>query len=179
MTFPAHLPTLSEYLAEQSWQNDLVLSANAREWVLATESLTERLVSVTKGFAVHLIQQEALPLHMSERAVMQDDDYVIREVVLHDNGTPLVFARSVIPQSLCQGEFVGLGNKPLGKILFNDTRFVRQPFSLTRIVQDSKFAQAWDAETDLVGRRSVFTYADSQLLVAEVFLPSSPAYGNA
>ena len=36
-----------------------------REWVLATESLTERLVSVTKGFAVHLIQQEALPLHMS------------------------------------------------------------------------------------------------------------------
>ena len=57
----------------------------------------------------------------------------------------------------------------MGKILFNDTRFVRQPFSLTRIVQDSKFAQAWDAATDLVGRRSVFTYADSQLLVAEVF----------
>ena len=30
---------------------------------------------------------------------MQDDEYVIREVVLHDNGTPLVFARSVIPNA--------------------------------------------------------------------------------
>lgn len=177
MTFPAHLTSLSEYLAGQSWQNELELSSHLQEWVLATESLTERLVSVTDGFAVHLIQQSALPLHTSEISALQDDDYVVREVVLHDDGTPLVFARSVIPQCLCQGEFVGLGNQPLGKILFNDTRFVRQPFSLTRIAQHSQFASAWDATEDLVGRRSVFTYADSQLLVAEVFLPSSPAYG--
>ena len=177
MTLPTHLSSLSQYLAKQSWYDDLALSSDAQEWLLATESLTERLMSVTDGFAVHLVQQSCLPLHASERAVLQDDQYVVREVVLHNAGIPLVFARSVIPQSLCHGEFVGLGNQPLGKILFNDKRFVRQPFTLTRIDQGSVFAQAWNARTDLFGRRSVFAYADSQLLVAEVFLPSSPAYG--
>lgn len=177
MTLPTHLTSLSEYLAKQSWYDHLALSSDAQEWLLATESLTERLMSVTDGFAVHLVQQSYLPLHASERAVLQDDQYVVREVVLHDAGIPLVFARSVIPQSLCQGEFVGLGNQPLGKILFNDKRFVRQPFTLTRIDQGSVFAQAWNAKADLFGRRSVFAYADLQLLVAEVFLPASPAYG--
>ena len=177
MTLPTHLSSLSQYLAKQSWYDHLALSSDAQEWLLATESLTERLMSVTDGFAVHLVQQSYLPLHASERAVLQDDQYVVREVVLHDAGIPLVFARSVIPQSLCQGEFVGLGNQPLGKILFNDKRFVRQPFTLTRIDQGSVFAQAWNAKADLFGRRSVFAYADLQLLVAEVFLPASPAYG--
>lgn len=178
MAFPQHLTSLSALLTQQSWVDTLVIEPQVAQWVLDTESLTERLSAAVEDFAVHLVQQAPLSLHIAERDALQMDDYTVREVVLHDAGRPLVFARSVIPQSMCQGEFVGLGNQPLGKILFNDDRFKRQPFCLTRIDSASEFAKAWQASTDLFGRRSIFAFEQKQILVAEYFLPGSPIYGD-
>ena len=189
MAFPSSLPSLSSHLVDQPWQTSVnePVSAPAitSDWLIATESLTERLSAVAREFAVHVVQQAPLPLHASERAMLPDtqlpesenDTYTVREVVLHDAGQAWVFARSVIPQSMCQGDFVGLGNQPLGKILFNDPRFQRQPFAITCIPQDSAFASAWHAPFALWGRRSLFRFDAKYILVSEVFLPASPAYG--
>jgi chorismate--pyruvate lyase len=164
------------------------MPVQAKSWLLASTSLTERLVACSAQFHVQLIQQAQLPLLPSENDLLPEDEYEVREVLLCDGRLPLVFARSVIPRRLCAGEFVGLGNQPLGKILFNDARFVRQPFLLTKVDQASPFAQAWDARHDLWGRSSIFTFSEQSdadanelpdaqhILVAEYFLPQSPAY---
>jgi chorismate--pyruvate lyase len=175
------LTTLSTHLAAQAWQPELDMPKHTRSWLLATASLTERLVACSTQFRVELIQQASLPLLPAEQDLLPTDSYDVREVILCDGERPLVFARSVIPHTLCAGEFVGLGNQPLGKILFNDARFVRQPFLLTRIAQDSPFASAWHAQHDLWGRSSIFTFStdgqgEQHILVAEYFLPHSPAY---
>jgi len=91
-------------------------------------------------------------------------------------GSPWVFARSVLPDALCKADLAELGNQPLGKILFNDSRFVRQPFQITKIEPLSALQQMFNNTQSLWARRSVFTYKQFNMMVAEVFLPASPAY---
>lgn len=102
----------------------------------------------------------------------------IREVLLSGNGKPWVFARSILPQVLCEQDLAGLGEKPLGQIIFNDPRFARQPFQLTCLKYPSELHRQFNLSNDseLWGRRSVFQFQTHQLMVAEIFLPDSPAY---
>ena len=102
----------------------------------------------------------------------------IREVILYGNGQPWVFARSVLPQALCERDFSELGNRPLGQIIFNDKRFVRKPFELISISADDNFLNRLNIQSQfsLWGRRSLFHFEQHHLMVAEVFLPHAPAY---
>lgn len=110
-----------------------------------------------------------------------DSAYVVREVLLCGEQNPWVFARSLLPQALCEEEEMGLsslGNKPLGSLIFNDPRFIRQPFQITRIDSDNKLYQqlSLNSTEPMWGRRSVFLFQEWKLMVAEIFLPQSPAY---
>lgn len=153
-----------------------------RNWLLDTGSLTERLQSLCRHFELHLLGQQTLTLQQDEAQLLQADpqggDYQVREVLLCGEGQPWVFARSVIPQQWCQGELAQLGNKPLGKIIFNDDRFQRQPFDLCTVRAAELLSQLphQTGNQQLWGRRSLFTYQGYKMIVAEVFLPASPAY---
>ncbi len=157
-------------------------SASLTDWLLNTGSLTERLQSRCRQFSVELLGQQSAQAEPEElrRLGMSQQQVVIREVILRGDQQPWVYARSVLPQSLCQADQQGfgqLGKQPLGKILFNDERFQRQPFELGVLTGPSRLHQYLNLSEDkgLWGRRSVFTFEGQRLSVAEVFLPDSPA----
>ena len=158
-----------------------------KNWLLDTGSLTERLQSHCADFKLELIGQRQMQPELEELTqlrsgslLVNDTQWQVREVILCGNGQPWVFARSILPQQLCEMDLVELGNQPLGKIIFNDSRFVRSPFQLLKLPNTRHFSDllAISAQRPLWGRRSVFDFKQLQLMVAEIFLPDCPAYSK-
>ncbi|WJG09524.1 chorismate lyase [Aliiglaciecola sp. LCG003] len=158
-----------------------------RNWLLDTGSLTERLQSHCNHFELTIVGQRQMQPELEEMSKLYnltDEHYgqpwQIREVILWGNGQPWVFARSVLPNALCKADLAELGDKPLGMIIFNDPRFIRQPFQLLQLPEQSTFLQKLNINKvqPLWGRRSVFNFNATQLMVAEVFLPQCPAYAQ-
>ena len=156
-----------------------------KNWLLDTGSLTERLQSHCRDFRVQLIGQRPLAaeheefLHMAIPPQQQSStDWQVREVILWGENRPWVFARSIIPDALCCADLASLGNRPLGKVIFNDPRFVRLPFQVGKWLQPDSLLQALGIQpvAELWGRRSVFHFEQTKMMVAEIFLPDAPAY---
>ena len=152
-----------------------------KNWLLDTGSLTERLQSHCRHFRVQLLGQAQVPLLGNERDQVGPGEYLVREVILWGDDDPWVFARSLLPTALCtreRGELADLGERPLGRILFNDLRFQRQPFQISQLPARHSLLQqlGLTGRRPLWGRRSLFHYLDWHMLVAEVFLPQCPAY---
>lgn len=179
-TFPVGIPSL--------WADPdqfTVPSPCLKNWLLNTGSLTERLQSQCKSFHLTLLGQRQAEITLEEfqqvRAPKQNfnpQEWQVREVLLWGDNQPWVFARSIIPQRLCESDFVNLNTKPLGQLLFNDARFKRMPFEITSIHPSKIFLAQLHISSDmkLWGRRSAFSFEDLKMTVSEVFLPSSPAY---
>lgn len=149
-----------------------------KNWLLDTGSLTERVQSLCHAFSLTLLGQSTLSPHINEMSLLGEnleEQYQVREVLLCGNGTPWVFARSVIPQSLIASELSNIGNEPLGKRLFNDARFIRSAFELCAL---SSKQLGYEEEVTLWGRRSLFTLGNASMIVAEVFLPNAPMYNK-
>ena len=145
-----------------------------RFWLLDTGSLTDRIEKACEHFSLTLIGEGHAPVHHSEHERLQSSQPVtVREVLLCNDATPWVYARSVIPDVLMSAEFNQLGDQPLGRRLFNDARFSRGEFEICRT---SHPFFAADSGLTLWGRRSVFHFQQHALLVAELFLPASPLY---
>lgn len=160
-----------------------------KNWLLHTGSLTERLQAHCRKFEVQVIGQQEAPLSQDEYhqvfegAGSELHKAEVREVVLCCDEQPWVFARSVLPsQFLTEGmrELKTLGNQPLGKIIFNDPQFERQAFQLVQCSPESELVNKLGVDSQFVlwGRRSVFKFNEFRIMVAEVFLPASPAYKN-
>jgi chorismate lyase len=105
---------------------------------------------------------------------------VIREVCLVCNGTPVVFAHSVVAADALRGPWraiAGLGTRPLGAALFADHRVRRYPLRQQKLGRGHELyrracAVLGDEPPVLWARRSVFALGNSPILVTEVFLPS-------
>ena len=154
-------------------------------WLLDTGSLTERLQSQCSLFHLTLIGQRQAEITLEEfervRApgqLFNSQQWQVREVLLWGDNQPWVFARSIIPQKLCENDFVDLNTKPLGQLIFNDKRFKRMPFEVTNMCCSQDFlAQLHiSSKMNLWGRRSVFRFENLNMTVSEVFLPNCPAY---
>ena len=161
--------------------NNLLL----KSWILDTGSLTEKLQSECQTFYLTLIGQRQAEITLEEFAQVRtnkqpfaQEDWQVREVLLWGDGQPWVFARSIIPQRLCQQDFADLNTQPLGQLIFNDKRFKRMPFQITHMLNPQPFYQqlSLSADMDLWGRRSVFGFEELKMMVCEIFLPDSPAY---
>lgn len=143
-----------------------------RPWLQDSGSLTRRLTRAAHGeFAVRVLSQrwhaptpdEARALGMPPRQLA-----LIREVeLLGRQGTPWVYARSVLPASTLTGRerrLRLLGNRSLGSLMFSDPSLSRSPL-MASCLQDEAGCRYW-------ARRSVFRLHDKPLLVCEVFLPA-------
>jgi chorismate--pyruvate lyase len=168
------------------------LSPVVYDWLLNTGSLTERLQALTNHFNVVLLGQDVLSMDESEQkhlAQSQSDKWQIREVILQ--GMPLsananngadsrlqdwVFARSVLPNQLCQSQWANLGKQPLGSRIFNDDNFVRSEFEIGQLAYHPLTLLPFEPGQTCWARRSKFTIEKFELLVAEAFLPQSPCY---
>lgn len=175
MSFPCHFPVGLDV----QWTQPELVELNdpyLKNWLLDTGSLTERVQSHCHHFSLALLGQGTVALEDSEKLLLQgnsDSDYQVREVLLCDNSSPWIFARSVIPQDLIAAELANLGQEPLGKRLFNDKRFIRSGFEVCCLLAEDL---GINSKQQLWGRRSMFTLGKHNLIVAEIFLPHAPVY---
>lgn len=179
----------------QSPDNTLDLSPTLYEWLLNTDSLTEQLQALTNDFTVCLLGQDVLDMDKSESQFLlseqksQNDSWQVREVILQGKplnvdfektiNTPLqnwVFARSVLPNELCDSKWANLGNQPLGTRIFNDSNFVRSDFEIGRLEYNPFTQTLFKESQECWARRSKFTIEHYELLVSEAFLPDCPCY---
>jgi chorismate--pyruvate lyase len=103
---------------------------------------------------------------------------VVREVILRDGDTPLIFAHSVASRRDLRSAWRGLsrlGQRPLAEMLFHDPNVTRLPMEYKKIdarhplYRRAKQVIEFDASA-LWARRSVFWKGGRPLLVTEVFI---------
>lgn len=169
-----------------SWLAHLPHGESAHyDWLVQTGSLTARLRSQCREFRVQVLA-EGLARALRDEApvlrVRRGERVWVREVLLHCDGRPVVFARSLLPLACRRGPWhvvAGLGARPLGSLLFSDPRIGRQAFRYLRLdARHPLHALAGahcGARAQLWARRSLFTRAGRAMLVTEVFLPGLSA----
>jgi chorismate--pyruvate lyase len=154
-----------------------------RPWLTWRGSLTRLISERAPGFRVQVLRQGPhIPNEDEYRQLGQPAHRraLVREVILHAGGKPIVFAHSIATWRDLSGTWRsvrGLGNRPLAEALFTDPLVRREAMDFARI--DSAhplwrrarrvFAQEFPA---LWARRSRFVKRGRRLLVTEVFLPA-------
>tara|TARA_R110002126_G_scaffold15939_8_gene64590 strand:+ start:1566 stop:2087 length:522 start_codon:yes stop_codon:yes gene_type:complete len=153
------------------------------DWLCAEGSLTQRLTEAgNNDFHVQLLEQNQQPAREDEAqalGVKPGDPIWARQVLLHTDGAPRVFARSVAPLSALGSaavELNKLGTTSLGHLLFGNPQICRGPLEISQYPADWLPAD-WRADY-LWARRSHFSDGELQLLVCEVFLQGWPKAGT-
>ena len=154
-----------------------------RPWLVWRGSLTWRITAHARDFRVQVIRQGPhIPNEDEYRRLGQPTHRraLVREVVLHAAGKPVVFAHSIAAWRDLSGAWRGLrglGNRPLAEALFTDPLVGRQPLEFARI--DSRHPLGKRARRVfgrdfpvLWARRSRFVKRGRPLIVTEVFLPA-------
>ncbi len=153
-------------------------------WLFDASSLTARLIKrCGQSFNVRLLSQSYALINAEEKSVMglsHNHAALVREVLLCDNQTPLVYARTVIPVSTLKGPlrcYANMGERPLGAMLFADRTMRRGEVEVTSTLPQhccsvEKIKATIDAESIIWGRRSVFRVSGKPILVSEYFLPA-------
>lgn len=157
-------------------------AAPTRSWLYETGSLTARLRAACGcGFGVKLLRQEWDRPYAGEARILGLGSHrhaLVREVLLHCSGQPLVMARSIIPQEALRGgqcRLAHLGERSLGELLFSYRRPKRESLELARIDPLHwcvPLVEGLGLSADVWGRRSVYAVAKGRILVCEFFLPA-------
>jgi chorismate lyase len=154
-----------------------------RRWLVDRGSLTRRIQHRCGEFRLDVLSQRSRIIRPDERSVISlkaGVQCLEREVSLNCDGTPVVFAHSVVAPHALKGPWrllVGLGSRPLGAALFADPRIERQPLRFRQLnarhLLHQRACRLLNARPGtLWARRSVFVLCGSPLLVTEVFLPA-------
>lgn len=149
-------------------------SENIHSWLLESGSLTQRLRGrYGNAFGVVLLQQRIGAPYIEERralALCPGAKAIIREVALMAGQSPVILARSIIPQETLKyadPRLAKLGNQPLGEILFTHPQLGRRTLEWTR----APLRNQWCVQS-VMGRRSLYILGQHfPLLVSEFFLP--------
>jgi chorismate lyase len=159
-----------------------------RAWLSDQTSLTARIRARCGKFYVQVLNDGlALPLEAERRPIgLRQGQYAwVREVLLHADGRPVVFAHSVAAPRDLNGPWrlaAGIGGRPLGAALFADPGIRRAPLSVARMAMASPLHRRAETAVNaklpaLWARRSCFMRDGRPLMVTEVFLPGISALG--
>ncbi|MFD2177139.1 chorismate--pyruvate lyase family protein [Veronia pacifica] len=142
-------------------------------WLLEPGSMTERLKHFCRELEVRVISLEKYPadtLTETEKHLLNDEDCLVRDVVLIGDGIPWICARTLMPLSTLtdqEEDIAELGAVPLGQRVFTHETARRDALEVTTLdVADGR----------LHARRSRLWLNEKPMLVCEVFLPHSPVY---
>lgn len=149
------------------------------DWLCGQGSLTQRLTAAgPNDFRVKVLQEQQQPARADEAAALglpTGHRIWSREVLLHTDGAPRVFARTIADLQAFNAAGVhleNLGSRSLGDLLFSDPQIQRKPIEISR------YPASWLPNEhrcdDCWARRSLFAGERLQLLVCEVFLPGWP-----
>ena len=159
------------------------LPKDVQSWVYEPGSLTQRLRDYYgDAVSVNILLQQWNTPFLSERRQLNlpENKYsLIREVLLHANGKPLILARTIIPKKTIKAvkrNLTHLGSRPLGEVIFAYPKLERIEMDVALIEQKTWSPAAIEqAEIKQAtwGRRTVYAIAHRQMLVSEFFLPGS------
>ncbi len=175
--------------------NSTVLSSipeNIGQWLLDDTSLTLRIKNYCAKYDLGCFSVKVLSQGISQPSsdeikglnLNNEQDALIREVLLYGGESPLIYARTVIPSQTLTGEqkVLGeLGNRPLGEFLFSQPDLERDAMEVASLKQgqqlfDSAISHLNSNPGEIWARRSIFRLKHKPLLVAEVFLPNILKY---
>lgn len=153
-----------------------------RDWLREPASLTARLqrhgrfrLQVLRQRLHHANADEAGVLGLQPRSRCR-----VREVLLHCNDVPVVFAHTVLPirpRGVLGSWLAGLGGRSLGSLLFAHPGFVRGRLAYARIgPRHPLYARAsaalGAAPPYFFARRCAHDFGRQRVLVTEVFAPA-------
>ncbi|MEW5903618.1 MAG: chorismate lyase [Pseudomonadota bacterium] len=151
-------------------------------WLHDHGSLTQRIQRHCHHFAVDPLRSGLSAIAHDEAALLGVRPQQLafsREVFLLADSVPVVFAHSACAQQHLQGDWAalaGLGNTPLGAMLFSHPQVTRQPLHFKALREHHplhrRIAELHAIPELLWARRSLFTLHGAPLLVTEVFLPA-------
>lgn len=156
--------------------------ASLAPWLRDRGSLTQRIQQRCAHFAVQGVRSGLARIALDEAALLGVASPHLawsREVFLYADGRPVVFAHSACARQHLRGAWSavdGLGNKPLGALLFAHPLVERKPLHYKALRSTHSLYQKAAAVLDnppsrLWARRSLFCLHAAPLLVTEVFLP--------
>ena len=166
------------------------LPEEVHSWVFEQGSLTRRLrKTYGSSFAVEILFHRWKPAFLSECDLLKlphQQFNLVREVLLHADGMPLILARTILPQQtirIAKRNLSHLGTRPLGEVIFSYPKLERQELN-TCCVENSLWTKALSEkvaikETQIWGRRTVYAIHKQKLLVSEFFMPAALALFNA
>lgn len=157
---------------------------SVRHWLTESGSLTEKLIAHSNTFCVQRIYQRADFCWADEFAEIGLGNIAkvyVREVLLHCDGIPAVYAHTVLPlnsNSQQWPRFKKLGEKSLGGTLFSDPKVQRGALQFARLQPNHPAVMRANLLTKnsliqpLFARRSLFSRCGGVMLVTELFLPA-------
>jgi chorismate lyase len=158
------------------------LPANVQSWVYESGSLTQRLRTYYgRHFGVKILLQCWHKPFVDECRLLNiaPAQYtLIREVLLHSDNTPLILARSIMPQAtinVAHRNLSHLGTRPLGEVIFAYPNLQRLALEFTQVpaIHWHKAIQhAYTLQRPVWGRRTVYAIPVQPLLVSEFFMPA-------
>jgi len=170
-------------MTDKFWNGvSLGCPAGLAHWLRDRGSLTQRIQQRCTRFAVRGVRSGLARIALDEAALLgvapQHLAYS-REVFLYADGMPVVFAHSACARQHLHGAWsavCGLGNKPLGALLFAHPLVERKPLHY-KVLRSAH--PLYRRATVMLGnppgrlwaRRSLFYLHGVPLLVTEVFLP--------
>ena len=173
------LPTFFTHVSWLPVDKAEAIPTSLRSTIRDKGSLTQRLkIQHNNNFSVRLLSQDWQEPSEPEQLFLscQRGKASVREVLLYGSGRPVVFARSVLPESSLTGqnsELLRLGETPLGEYIFKQPGLRRGPIEVAAI-EAREFNHLLGADFTVEtawARRSLFYLREKPILVCEVFLP--------
>ena len=170
---------------EPVWQENRIgtrhrLPETVQSWTYESGSLTQRLRAVYgNDVAVNVLFQDWRVPFLSERRLLKLPERrlcLVREVLLHADGKPLILARTIIPTATIKiaSSLAHLGTRPLGEVIFSYSKLERIAMDVTLIkasIWTSSTLHNADIQQPIWGRRTVYAIKHRPMLVSEFFLP--------
>jgi chorismate--pyruvate lyase len=168
---------------DKFWRGDILgCDLKLAPWLHNHGSLTQRIQQRCTHFAVRKVHSGLARIALDESAllgIVSQQLAYSRDVILHADNQPVVFAHSVCATRALHGVWravAGLGNQPLGALLFAHPLVKRQPLHYKALRSNHLLYQQAatvlaNPPSKLWGRRSLFYLHGVPLLVTEVFLP--------
>ncbi len=160
-----------------------ILPADVHSWVYEKGSLTRRLRSAYgAAFSVEILFHRWKPAFLSERKLLNlshQQFTLVREVLLHADGKPLILARTILPAQtikIAKRNLSHLGTRPLGEVIFSYPKLERLELN-TSCVAHKLWTPALLEKVDVAqkvwGRRTVYAIQKQKMLVSEFFMPGA------
>ena len=160
-----------------------ILPADVSSWVYEKNSLTRRLRNTYgHAFAVEILFHRWKPAFLSECNLLNlphQQFNLVREVLLHADGKPLILARTILPEhtiKIAKRNLSHLGTRPLGEVIFSYPKLERLELDISCVphkIWTPALIQKVNVEQKVWGRRTVYAIQKHKMLVSEFFMPGA------